>query len=438
MRISPSIIFATTLILATSMLFATAMAQAGEPMHIPTKMPSATPESVGMSTTGLNRINELIQEHVDAEHIQGAVTVVARRGKVVHFSTHGKMDVEKGREMEADAIFRMASSSKPVLGVAAMMMIEEGLIKMSDPVSKYIPEFADAKVAVLAEPANAKAESAKPKSKKRYAKKEIPKHRLVPVETPVTIHHLLTHTSGLQSGGLGDAVNEVSRTPDDTLATYTTKLAKVPLDFEPGTRWSYSPRTGHDVVARIIEIVSGTSYDVFLRERIFKPLHMNSTYFNLPTGLESKRVVLNNDWAKAKGWGKRTKYFSASGGLSSAAEDYLHFEQMLLNGGELFGHRLLAPSSIKMMGSNQVGDLFGGTGKKGQEGLGFGYSVAVTLDPEIAGNGRGKGAFGWGGAFGTMSWTDPENELVAVIMLQQPHGGTHRDFGQAVWKAIID
>ncbi|MDB4614229.1 beta-lactamase family protein [bacterium] len=405
-----------------------------QPKHTTTKMPVAKPESVGMSTGGLHRIDEVMQQHIDAGHIQGGVTVVARRGKVVHFSTHGQMDVEKGRRMERDAIFRMASSTKPVLGVAAMMMIEEGLIKPSDPVSKYIPEFANMKVAVLAEPVD------RDISPKWIQSKDVPKHRLVSVNTPVTIHHLLTHTSGVLSGGLGSAVNPgVKRTSDDTLATYVPKLAKIPLDFQPGTRWSYSPRTGLDVVARIIEVVSKTPFDLFVRERIFNPLEMNTSYFNLPTEMESKRVVIKGkgDWAKLKGWNRRTKYFSASGGLSSAAEDYLHFEQMLLNGGELFGHRLLRPDSIKTMSTNQVGDLFS-KGRKGRKGTGFGYTVAVTLDPDAAANNRGKGAFGWGGAFGTKSWTDPRNELVAVIMLQQPHGRTQSDFEKAVRQAIID
>ncbi len=405
-------------------------------MHTPTKMPMAKAESVGMSTDGLRRINEVTQEHVDAGQIQGAVTIVARRGKVVHFSTHGQMDVKKGRAMEPDAIFRMASSTKPVLGVAAMMMIEEGLISPNDPVSKYIPVFADVKVAVLAEPADRDVSPAwvNPKG-------DIPGHRFVPPDTPVTIYHLLTHTSGINSGGLGAAIDPLKRrTSDDTLATYIPKLAKVPLDFQPGTRWSYSPRTGLDVVARIIEIVSETAFDEFLRERIFTPLEMNCSYFNLPSDKESKRVVMKGgDWAKLKDWGP-TKYVSASGGLSSTAEDYLHFEQMLLNGGELFGHRLLRPASVKMMSSNQVGDLYSGrTGrKKGMKGMGFGYTVAVTLDPDAAANHRGKGAFGWGGAFGTISWTDPENELVALIMLQQPHGATQSDFGKAVRQAILE
>ncbi len=344
------------------------------------------------------------------------------------------MDVKNARTMEPDAIFRMASSTKPVLGVAAMMMIEKGLISPTDPVSKYIPEFASMKVAVLAESGDQDTRLTSSKLKGK-----VPEHRLVPVDTPVTIHHLLTHTSGLRSGGLGAAVDSVGRhTKEDTLATYIPKLADVPLDFQPGSRWSYSPGTGLDVMARIIEIVSDRPFDEFLREYVFNPLEMNNSYFNLPSDMESKRVVIQGgDWAKVKGWGA-TKYISASGGLSSSAEDYLHFEQMLLNGGELFGHRLLASKSVALMSSNQVGDLFSTAGKKGKKGLGFGYTVGVTLDSTLAANHRANGAFGWGGAYGTMSWTDPGNELVAVIMLQQPFKGVAVGFGKAVQQAIIE
>ena len=194
-------IYATPVLLAFSLVCGLTISRASaEPMHTPAKMPMAEAESVGMSTEGLSRIDEVMQEHIDDGTIQGAVTAVARRGKVVHFSTHGEMDVKKGRAMEPDAIFRMASSTKPVLGVAAMMMIEEGLISPSDPVLKYIPEFADVKVAILAEPAdgdvkvNPKGSGKKGKVK---GKEAVPGHRLMTVDTPMTIHHLLTHTSGL-------------------------------------------------------------------------------------------------------------------------------------------------------------------------------------------------------------------------------------------------
>lgn len=240
----------------------------------------------------------------------------------------------------------------------------------------------------------------------------------MPVDTPLTIHHLLTHTSGLTGPGGRSA---------DTLATYVAKVAETPLMFQPGSRWVYGNVAVHSVLPRIIEIASGTPFHEFMQERLFKPLEMNSSYFHVPSDKVSKRVVL-------KGFDFATK---DGGGLCSTAEDFLHFEQMLINEGELFGRRLLSPASVKMMSSNQVGDLFAtsGKGKKAQGGMGFGYTVAVTLDPNAAGNHRGRGAFGWGGAAGTQSWTDPENGLVAVLMLQQP-----RDvgFAKAIYESIIE
>ena len=390
-----------------------------------------------MSSEGLSHIEEVMQEYIDAGTIQGAITVVARRGKVVHYSTHGEMDASTGRAMEPDAIFRMASSTKAVTGVAAMMMVDEGLISPSDPVSKYIPEFADMKVAIPVSTGKAKG--------KIKGKGDVQEHRLVPVDTPVTIHHLLTHTSGLRSGGLGSKVDQVEdATGDDTLAAYIPKLAKVPLDFQPGTQRRYSPTTGLDVVARIIEIVSETPFDEFLQERIFNPLEMNSTYFFLPSDMRSKLVVVKDTGASGKKNKKKKrvgtgplKYVSASAGLSSTTEDFLHFQQMLLNNGELFGRRILSPEAVKMMSSNQVGDIEL-TGPKSRKGLGHGYAVGITLDPKLAADYRGKGAFGGGGAFGTVSWTDPENELVAVIMLQQPRGGMQKAFAKAIQQAIVE
>ena len=295
---------------ATSVLLAlfcglTIAPVSAEPMHTPTKLPMAKAESVGMSSQGLARIEDVMNEHIEAGHIQGGVTIVARRGKVVHFSTHGEMDAAKGRAMETDAIFIMASSTKPVLGVAAMMMIEEGLMSPSDPVSKYIPEFADMKVVVPIKSDNGKGDRGKGKDKgkgKGKGKNKAPAYRLVPVDTPVTIHHLLTHTSGLTNRGLGWKIASLGRhTKDDTLASYVPRLAQVPLDFQPGTQWGYS--MGLDIVARIIEIVTKTPFDKFLQERIFDPLEMNNTYFNLPSNKASKRIVLTGIGAERKGQG---------------------------------------------------------------------------------------------------------------------------------------
>ena len=392
------------------------------------EIPVGEAESVGMSTERLARIDTAMQRHIDAGDIQGAVTAVARRGKVVHFKAHGLMDVEAERPMARDAVFIMMSSTKPVLGVAAMMMIEEGLIRPNDPVEKYIPEFADMQVAVLAEPAD---EDISPF---RVDRENPPAHRLVPAETPITVQHLLTHTSGLASGGLGSLVSGQGA-ERDTLASYIPTLGDMALDFQPGSRWTYSGGTGLDVVARIIEIVSGEPYDEFVQKRILDPLEMTDTHYNLPPAKESRRVVIaGRDLSR---WMGETTYFSGSYGLSSTAKDYLHFEQMLLNGGELFGHRLLSPRSVAMMGSDHLDGLYRGFTQTAK-GQGFGYTVSVVLDPIAADSRRSVGAFGWGGAFGTRSWTDPAEELVGVIMLQQPYGPAQYDFENAVRQAIIE
>lgn len=394
---------------------------------------ASSAEEVGMSSKRLERINQSVQRHIDAGDIQGAVTAVARRGKLVHFQSHGLLDVENQRPMQDDSIFIMMSSTKPVLGVATMMMIEEGLIRPTDPVSKWIPEFADMQVAVLAEPVD---ENISPL---RIGRDETPPpHRLVPAHRELTIHDLLTHTAGLATGGLGTAVSErVNRGPDDTLETIIPQYGSYYLDFQPGTRWQYSGGVGLDVVARIIEIESGQDFNDFINQRIFEPLGMNNTWFNVPEEYQDRRVVIHDRDMSRFFDRPPTKYWSASAGLSSTAEDYLRFEQMLVNGGELFGNRLLSPRSIRMMGSNQVEDLYKGI-RLNVEGEGFGYTVAVTLDPIVGNIRRTEGAFGWGGAFGTFSWTDPEEELTGVMMLQQPHRQTQDDFENAVQQAIID
>jgi CubicO group peptidase (beta-lactamase class C family) len=394
---------------------------------------ASSPEEVGISSERLEQINTVMQRHIDAGDIQGAVTAVARRGKLVHFQTHGLMDVENQRPMQEDSIFIMMSSSKPILGVATMMMIEQGLIRPEDPVSMYLPEFAEMQVAVLKEPVD---ENISPR---RFDRENIPEHRLVPAHREITIHDLLTHTSGLGSSGLGTMTSARAPFPlpaGRTLATEMDRYASMALDFQPGDRWAYSGLIGLDVVARIIEVVSGQPYDEFIEEHIFEPLDMNNTSFNVPPEYSDRRVVIK-DRDMSPYFDQPTDYFSASAGLNSTAEDYLKFEQMLVNGGELFGNRIISPRSIKMMGSDQAGGLYEGIGRV-QDGLGFGYTVYVTEDPVAAGARRSAGAFGWMGAFGTRTWTDPEEELTGVLFLQQPHGRTQYDFENAIQQAIIE
>ncbi len=402
------------------------------------EIPVASPEEVGMSSARLRAIDAVMQRHVDSGEIQGAVAAVARRGRVVHFEAYGLMDVGRGRAMRKDAIFRMASSSKPVLAVAAMMLIEEGLLHPDDEVAAYLPEFGAMQVAVLKEPAD---RDVSPwfvgAGKGKGAKGEIPEHSLVPARRAITIHDLLTHTSGIDASGLGSAVSAWPEPgPGATLASHVPLYASLLLDFQPGTRWGYSPRVGHDVVARIIEVASRLPYDEFVRARIFEPLGMTDTHFFLPPEKEPRRVVIHGLDAKAKGWDQPSRYVSASGGLSSTARDYLRFEQMLANGGTLFGKRLLSAESVAAMSSNQVGGLYQVNGK--QAGRGFGYGVAVVLDPAAANSARGKGAFGWGGAFGTTTWTDPEHEITAVLMVQQASARVLHDFEHAIRAAIVD
>jgi len=393
-------------------------------------------EEVGMSTQRLERINAAMQRHIEAGTIQGAVTGVARRGKLVHFETHGLMSVPNNRPMQDDSLFIMMSSTKPVLGVAAMMLVEEGLIRPTDPISKWIPEFAEMQVAVLRDPVD---ENISPTS---IDPRNLPAHRLVPAAREITVHDILTHTSGLASGGLGTVLSAASIGGLDnreSLAKNVPEYGNVILDFQPGSRWQYSAATALDVIARIIEIESGMPFDEFVKQRIFEPLGMNNTFWNVPEEYQGRLIeVVGADTAPP---GRavlydtsHSSYFSGSYGLKSTAGDYLRFEQMLVNGGELFGSRLLSPRTVRMMSSNQTKDLFSSI----REGQGFGYTVATSENPIVANQRRTQGAFGWGGALGTRSWSDPEEELTAVIMLQQPVPEVQSDFENAVQQAIID
>ena len=401
-------------------------------MHKPSYMPSATAESVGMSSKGLAKIDKLFQDKIDAGLIQGGVTIVARKGKVVHFSTHGKMDVARNRDMEPDALYHMASSSKPLIAAAAMIAVDDGLIDVDDPVSAYIPEFAEVKVAISPD-------SAKGIYSKKGKTVKNGSYGLVPVDQPVTIHHLLTHTSGIPYFSLGPKSKKSSKDETWSIAEYARKVAGSPLAFQPGTEWGYS-NDALDVIARVIEVSSGKPFIEFIKEKLLDPLNMKNTYFKLPEDKGSKRLVLEGKDSKVA----LEKYFWSGLGLSSSAEDYLHFNQMLLNGGELFGRRVLSEESVRIMSSDHVGDIFSQTyekdekdekDEKGQLGYGWGYQVRITLNPEEAKNNRGKGSFGWGGMGGTSSWADPENELAAVVMLQQENG---KGFAKAVLDSIIE
>jgi len=380
-------------------------------------------DDAGMSPDRLHRIHEAIQRHIDAGEISGAVTLVARRGRLVHFEAHGLMDIESKRSMQKDAIFRIPSMSKPITGVAVMMMLEEGKLRLNDPVSKFLPEFKDSKVAV-----------AKGNSGDSYT---------VPADRELTIRDLLTHTNGLMTGGLGSKSGPPRPAPGDTLATYVPKLAAVPLDFQPGTQWAYSGLAAPDTLSRIVELVSGQSYDEFLQTRIFQPLGMKDTFFYPPDDRRPRLATLYrkspNGLQRAENQdGFSLTYFSGGGGLMSTAQDYLQFAQMLLNGGELHGQRLLSPRTVDLMASNHVGEMFNGKLGRPAHGMGYGLLVGIVEDSVAAGLRVSNGSYGWDGAYGTQTWIDPREKMVTIVMIQTQVSSVQRDFENAVMQAIVE
>ena len=398
-------------------------------------LPETSAESVGLSSERLGRINDLIERYMADQQISGAVTMVARHGQIAHVESQGWMDREEQKPMRRDAIFRMASMSKPVTAVAILMLLEEGKLRLSDPVSAFIPEFTNTQVAIAVD------ENARPEPG------EIPAHYTVPAQREITLRDLLTHTSGLESGGLGGRIGNRIAPRDTTmnLEQYIPTLGKVPLDFQPGTRWRYSALTGIEVLGRVVEVASGMALDRFLRERLFEPLGMEDTAFTVPADKQSRLVMRYERTDEGQlersegnpGWLDTTTLFAGGAGLYSTADDYIRFAQMLANGGELDGQRILGLRTVELMASNHIGDLYGPDANRA-EGLGFGLAVEVVLDPVEADTRRGPGSFGWGGAFGTYYWVDPHNDLVGLLMVQTPADELRPDFVNAVAQAIVE
>jgi CubicO group peptidase (beta-lactamase class C family) len=378
----------------------------------------AKPESAGFSALRLQCIDTLFQQFVDRRKINGVTALVARRGKIVYYKATGFDDLEKQIPLQKDAIFRIASQTKAITTVAMMMLYEEGRISLNDPVSLYLPEFGDPRIVTSF---NEKDSS--------YTSR--------PARRQVTIHDLLTHTSGYcYPGNGGDEVNAiyiknkvVNGVPSriSTLKQEMQTVARMPLVHEPGEGFTYGLST--DILGYLVETVSGQSLDKFFRTRIFDPLGMKDTYFQLPGDKAGRLMLLYRDGDPGKGVQKSTGqftgyplkegiYFSGGGGLSSTAMDYAIFEEMLLNGGEYNGVRLLGRETIRMMRTNQIGDLGSGTlfipGGTDKFGLGF----EVISAPGSALIPLSEGAFGWGGAFGSLYWIDPAEDLIALLVIQ--------------------
>lgn len=357
------------------------------------------------SAERLQRIGELIDRRIAAKEIPGAVTLVAHNGRIVHFEARGVTDIESRRPMPKDAIFELASLTKPITATAVLMLVEEGRMRLTDPVSQYIPEFKDQKVAVT--PSQA-----------------------APVNRPITIRDLLTHTSGVVTA---------IRLPMDagaTLAGFIPPIGAEPLEFQPGTRWAYSNTVGFDTLARIVEVVSGAPYDRFLRERLFEPLGMTSTSHVLTPEQKPRLATRYNIVGGALRKNERpatAAYFGGGWGLNSTAGDYLRFAQMLLNDGELDGKRMLSPRAVELMRSIQVPDTLPGR----QAGEAWGLAVRVISDPAARNTWLSIGSFGWTGASGTHFWVDPKEHLVAILMTGVPAVALKPDFETAVMQAFV-
>jgi CubicO group peptidase (beta-lactamase class C family) len=407
--------------------------------------PTARPEDVGVSSDRLQRIGELAQRNIAAGNFSGAVTLVARNGRIVYHEAYGLMDLDAKKPMVKDGIFRIMSMTKPVIGVAVLMMMEEGKVRLQDPIAKFIPEWHNMTVAVpLPPPANGRGANAPPPAPAvpggrggRGAQEE-PRYYTVPVERDVTIRDLLTHTGGLVSGPISGYVNRsVAAGPKETLADYIPRLGKVPLEFQPGARWAYSATAAFDTLSRVVEIASGTTIDRFVKQRIFDPLQMKDTTYIPPAG--NPRLVKR--YTRAPDGLKPAQdpdfingvYFSGGGGLFSTAEDYAQFAMMLANGGELNGRRLLSPRLVELMGAVFTPDTLPGRPR----GESYGLSVRVVTDPVARNTFLTEGSFGWSGAFGTHFWVDRKERLIAIAMTQTSNQEFLRDFENMVMQAVV-
>lgn len=371
-------------------------------------------ESVGMSSERLERIAPVLQQYVDDGELVGVVSMIARRGEIVHFEEFGALNKESGQALEKDSIFRIYSMTKPITTMAVMMLYEEGRLQLNDPVEKYLPAFENVRVAG-------------------------PGGALVAPQRPMTVQMLMTHTSGLTYGVFGDTLVDrqyrdanVMTSPDNT--TFIERLGPIPLQFQPGTRFHYSVST--DVLGALVEAVSGQTLGEFFAQRIFEPLQMNDTFFQVPAD-KLNRFGTNHtfnprsgelevsDRPEASNFVNRQTFESGGGGLLSTAEDYMRFSQMVLNGGELDGQRIIGSKTLEYMMQNHLPGIFGDNGQHAPNtlpgfvnGTGFGLGFAVIEDPAAAGGIGSAGESYWGGAAGTIFWLDPEEELVGIVMIQ--------------------
>jgi len=395
-------------------------------------MERCSPGEVGFSAERLKRIDAAMQRYIDQRKLAGIAALVARRGRVVHFERFGLQDIEANEPIQLDTIFRIYSMTKPITSVALMMLYEHALFHLTDPVSKFIPEFKKVKVLVN-------------------------EGELADLTREITIHDLLTHTAGLSYGDEADSpVDELYRQaevflPDITLQEMIRRLSELPLADQPGQVWRYSVAT--DVVGYLVEVISGMSLGDFFEEEIFQPLGMADTAFSVPPQQIHRFATLYGptedsplevlDKPAESEWLAPVRLHSGGHGLVSTAADYLRFAQMVLNKGELDGVRLLGPKTIELMTTNHLPPtlLPFAMGEEGMPGLGFGLGFSVMMDVAQSGMMGSVGLHGWGGYASTHFWVDPVEQLIGILMTQLLPSGTYpttNDFRTLVYQALVD
>ena len=381
------------------------------------ELPRSAPEQVDLSSQRLGMITDMLKADVASKRIPGAVLMVARRGKVAYFESVGKLDAATDAPMGKDGIFRIYSMSKPITTVAAMMLVEDGKLKLDDPIALYLPEYARMTVGVEKPDASGK-----------------PALETSPARRPITVQDLMRHTSGLTYGFFGpglvkQAYNEANlNAGDPDNAEFSRRVAKLPLAYQPGSTWDYSYST--DILGSVVEAVSGKSLYAFEKERLLDPLGMSDTSFYVTDPLKQKRIAepLSNDRNFGVGADINDpriarKLESGGGGMVSTAADYSQFLQMLLNGGSLDGKRFLSPSTLRLMTADHANAGAGVTPGPlylPGAGYGFGLGFAVRRATGEAPYPGEAGEFYWGGAGGTYMWVDPKSEMFVIFMMQSP------------------
>lgn len=407
-------------------------------------LPMVRPETVGLSSERLEHIDALMQAEVDAGRKAGVVTMIVRNGRVAQLKAYGQADIEAGVPMRTDSLFRLYSMTKPVTSVALLMLYEEGKFQLDDPLDRYIPEFADLKV-FTGKNARGELETEAPRRKP-------------------TIQDVFRHTAGFGYGFGGSPVDEAYAAAGISFGTMTSlgdfveRLATVPLLYHPGDQWVYS--VSHDVQAYLVERFSGQPFDDFVRERIFEPLDMQDAVFGVPEAYVSRYTanyapgengltLIETRAGRApegigdESFGVYARYTDVPFGglsLSSTAMDYAKFAQMLVNGGELDGVRILGSKTVELMRSNHLPPNIPGIGGPSGGGTGYGLGVSVLLDPAQAGNLGSKGQFGWAGAAGTWVTMDPAERMVTMLFAQTLPGdlGLADKLQTLAYQAIVD